>query len=69
MCGTLNCFEQFLVFVSAVSGCVSISAFASLFGVSLVITSSSVRIKVCAITTEIKKYMSIIKKSWENMKT
>ena len=23
----LNCFEQFLIFISAVSGCVSISAF------------------------------------------
>ena len=64
VCGTLNYFEHFLVFVSAVSGCVSISAFASLFGVSLVITSSSVWIKVCAITAEIKKYMSIIKKKW-----
>ena len=32
-CRALNYFENFLVFVSAVSGCVSISAFASLVGV------------------------------------
>ena len=47
-------FQQLLV--------VSISAFASLVCVSVGITSSAVGIKICAITAEIKKYKSIIKK-------
>ena len=46
-CKYLNYVEHLLILVSAVTGCVSISAFASL---------------VCAITAGIKKYNSIIKK-------
>ena len=68
MCGkhkkvsrALNYFECFLVFVSAVSGCVSISTFASLVGVPVAIASSAVGIKICAITARIRKYKSIIK--------
>ena len=38
----LNYFEHFLVFVSAVSGCFSISVFASLVGVPVGIASSAV---------------------------
>ena len=34
---TINYFEHFIVSVSAVSDCASISAFASLFGVSVVL--------------------------------
>ena len=44
------------------TSCVSISAFASLVGVLVVVTSSTVGIKICAITAGIKKYKSIIKK-------
>ena len=40
----------------------SISAFALLFGIPIGITSSAVGLKICAITAEIKKYKSIIKK-------
>ena len=58
----LNYFEHFLVSVSVVSGCVSISAFASLFGVPVGITISAIRIKICAITAGIKRYKSIINK-------
>ena len=58
----LNYFEQFLVFVSVVSGCVSISPFPSLVDVPVHIASSAVGINICAITTGIKKYMPIIKK-------
>ena len=47
---------------SAVAGCVSISNFASLVGIPIVITSSAVRLKICAITAGIKKYKSIIKR-------
>ena len=62
ICGTFNYFEQFIIFISAVSGCVSISAFASLVGIPLGITSSAVELKICAVTAGIKKYKSIIKK-------
>ena len=59
-------FEHFFIFVSLVSGCISVSAFSSLFVVPVVIASSAVGLKICAITTEIKKYQSIIKKSRKN---
>ena len=51
-----------LILISTVSGCVSISAFASLVGISMRITSSATGLKICVITSGIKKYMSIIKK-------
>ena len=49
-------------FVFAVSGCVSISEFASLVNVPVGIASSAVAIKIFAITAGIKKCKSIIKK-------
>ena len=51
-----------LILVSAVTGYVSISVFASLVYAPVGITSSAVGIKICAITAGIKKYKSIIKK-------
>ena len=53
------------ILVSTVTGCVSVSAFASLVCVPVGITSSAVRIKFCAIRAGIKKYKSIIKKKEE----
>ena len=47
---------------SVVSGCVSISAFTSLIGILIGITSSAVGLKIYAITARIKKYKWIIKK-------
>ena len=61
-CKYLKYIEHLLILVSAVTGCVSISAFASLVYVSVGITSSEVGLKICAITAGIKKYKSIIKK-------
>ena len=61
MSKTLNYLEHFLVFIFAVSGCVSISAFASLVGIPIGIIISAVGLKISAITAEIKKYKSIIK--------
>ena len=49
-CKYLNYVEHLLILVSTVSGCVSISAFASLVCVPVCITSSVVGIKICAIT-------------------
>ena len=54
--------EHFLVFASAVTGCLSISAFTSLVGIYVVITSCAVGLKICAITAGTKKYKSIFKK-------
>ena len=39
--------EHFLVFVSAVRGCISISAIVSVVGVPVGIASSVVRLKIC----------------------
>ena len=48
VCRAFNYFEHFLVSISVVSDCVSISAFTSLVGVPLVIASSAVELKICA---------------------
>ena len=57
----LNQFDHFLIFGSAFSVCFSISAFASLAGISIEIMSPAVELKICAITARIK-HVSIIKK-------
>ena len=56
-------FQHLLVLVSIITGCVSISVFLSLVGIPIVITRSAIRLKICAITAEIEKYKSIIKKN------
>ena len=58
----INYIEHLLILASRISGCISISAFASLVYVPVGITSSAVGIKISAITAGIKKYKSIIKK-------
>ena len=62
VCTTLNYIEHFLILGSAVTGCVSISAFSSLVGIPIVITGSAVGLKICVITAAIKKQKPIIKK-------
>ena len=47
-----------LVLASAVPGCFSISAFASLLGIPIGIASSGIWLKICAIIAGIKKYKS-----------
>ena len=56
---------SFLVLVSTVSECVSISALASLIGIPIKITSSAVGLNICVITAGIKRYKSIIEKKEE----
>ena len=56
-CKYLNYFEQLLILDSVVTGCFSISAFASLV--------CFIRIRRCATTAGIKNYKSIIKKEEE----
>ena len=58
----LNYAEIFLILSSIITGCVSISAFASLVDIDLGITSFSVGINICAIIAGIRKFKSIIKK-------
>ena len=53
---------SYLILVSTVTCCVSVSAFASLVCVPVGITSSTVELKICAITAGNKRYKSIIKK-------
>ena len=65
-CKHLNYVEHLLILLLTVTGCVSISTFASLVCVPVSITSSEVGIKLCAITTRIRKYKSIIKKKKKN---
>ena len=61
-CTTLNYVEQVLILASAITGYISISAFTSLIGIPLEITSSATGLKICAIAAGIKKYKSIIRK-------
>ena len=62
VCTTLNYIEHFLILASTITGYISISAFASLLDIPIGITSSAIGLKICAITSGIKKYKSIIKK-------
>ena len=59
---TLNYIDHFLILASTITGCVSISAFASLVDIPIEITSSAIGSKICATTAGIKNYNSIIKK-------
>ena len=61
-CRNLNYFLHFLLFISAVAGCVSVYTLASLVVNPLGIASCEVELKIYALTARIKKYKSIIKK-------
>ena len=62
VCTTLTYIEHFLILGSIITGCVAISAFASLVATPIGITSSAIGLKICRITVSIKNYNSIIKK-------
>ena len=66
VCTTLNYIEHFLILASTMTGCVFISALASLVGIPIGITSSAIGLKFYAINAGIKKYKSIIKKKKKN---
>ena len=55
VCRVFNYNDHLLIVISAITGCVSISAFASLVGIPIGITSSAIGLKICAITAGIKK--------------
>ena len=50
-----NYIDQSLIVISTITGCVSISAFASLVGISIRITCSAIGVQMCVIITGIKK--------------
>ena len=54
ICTTLKYIEHIFILASAVTGCILISAFASLLGIPIGITSSAIGFKICAITAGIK---------------
>ena len=60
----LNYIQYLLILASVVTGCDSISAFASLVGTPI---GNAVRLKKYTITAGIKKYKSIIKKAGKNL--
>ena len=64
VCRVLNYIEHSLILISTITGCVSISAFASLVEIPKGISSSTIELKVYVITATIKK--SIIKKKRKN---
>ena len=65
VCTTLYYIEHFFILASAVTGFISISAFASFLGIPVGITSFAIGLKSCAISAGIKKYKTIIKKKKE----
>ena len=56
----LSYIEHLPILPSTATGCVSISAFASLVAIPVGITSSAVGIKVCVIKKEKKKHAKIL---------
>ena len=62
VCKVLNYIDHLLIVFSAITGCVSISAFASFICIPIGTTCSAIGLKICAITAGIEKYNSIIKK-------
>ena len=61
-CRVLNYIGHLLIVISTITWCVSVSAFASLVGITIRTTRSGIGLKICAIIAGIRKYKSIIKK-------
>ena len=59
----LNYIDHFLIFTSTNTGCILISAFSSLIGIPLGITSSTAGFKICASAAGIRKHKPIMKKN------
>ena len=59
VCRVLNYNDHSPIVISTIPGCVFISALASLVRILTGITSSGIGLKICVITTGIKKYKSI----------
>ena len=57
----MNYIDHLLITISTITGCVSISAFASLVSIPIGNTSPATGLKICVITAGIKEYKSINK--------
>ena len=55
-CRVLNYFNHILIVISTITGCILISAFPSLVGIPVGVTSSAIGLKISAITVGIKTY-------------
>ena len=55
-CKVLNYIKHLLILISIATGCVYIGAFASLVGIPIGITSTTIKLKISVITARIKKY-------------
>ena len=62
VCTNWKYIEHFLILASPVTGCISISAFASVLGIPIGITSSSIELSIFTIPVGVKMYKQIIKK-------
>ena len=60
VCRVLNYIDHLLIVTSTITGCISISAFASIVGLPIGIASSAIALKNCVITAGIRS--TIIKK-------
>ena len=60
--GVLNYMEHLFILISTVTGCISISGFASLVGIPIGIMSVEIGLKICVIIARIKEYKLIINK-------
>ena len=56
VCRVLNYINHLLIVTSTITGCISISAFASLVGIPIGMASSTIGLKICVITAGIKYY-------------
>ena len=65
VCKVWNYIKHSFIIISTITGCVSISAFAFLVRISIGIASSAIWVKICVITTGIRKYKLIKKKKKE----
>ena len=65
VCKVWNYIKHSVIIISTITGCVSISAFAFLVRISIGIASSAIWVKICVITTGIRKYKLINKKKKE----
>ena len=65
VCTTPNYIKHFLIFASAITGCISISV--SFLGITIGFKSFSIGLEIFAIVVGIKRYKSIIKKKKKSM--
>ena len=60
VCSVLNFIKHFLILVSVVTGCISISTFASLIGIPIGIRSCAIRLKICQYLRKRRRNMIIV---------